>query len=132
MNIFGINSGNTVAKIEPDTSVNSDSKRTDNKLVNTNLTVPDGSDQRIESRVATVRQQVPSTTNTADTNRSSSRKPQVSSDLSYALTSIGIQNNTSSNPDDSQNQDSNKQSRSDSSQPIDPEKEAIQKKPIQF
>jgi hypothetical protein len=135
MSISGIGAGPPV-KVDFDTSVNSsDSKRPDNKFVDRSIQQADGTDQRIEARVATVKQQVSGATDSSESE--SPRQPKMSSDLSFAITQMGIRNDKSSSQEDDGNQsdssspDPNKQSRSQSTQPIE-SKELKPKPLIQF
>lgn len=122
-------------KVELDTGAraNEDVGLAESKFVNRAVTQADGTDQRIESRLAVVRQQVSANPDTADSNSATLRKPKVSSELSFALTHLAVKNETSS---DSSTEDSSSgdSSQSDSQDPESnrAQQDSVDKPRIQF
>lgn len=133
MSISGISAAPPV-KIEVDTGAKADESPSlaSNKFVDKALSQPDGNDQRIESRLAVVRQQVSGSTDTADSNAATLKRPRVSNDLNYALTQVAIQGDSKGSDQNQSNSDESgsQQSRDQASARI--EKEIVDKPKIQF
>ena len=139
MSITGIGGVAQLGKLDSDTAVKSnDSNRMDQKFVNKALGQPDGADQRIESRIAAVKQQVGATTDTSDSNegQSVSKKANLDNKLSYALTQQAIHGEDSSegnreNADD-HSSESNRQTRAQSARAVDSPDVSLHKTSIEF